>query len=61
MRQAITQVPQERFDAAAADLLADLIVCKNKVASALYRSIGFEVQTNSLWYEKVIDQGVGAR
>ncbi len=37
VRQAITRVPQERFDAAAAELLADLIVCKNKVASALQR------------------------
>ncbi len=27
----------------------------NKVACALYRSVGFEVRTSSLWYEKVID------
>ncbi len=28
---------------------------ENKAACALYRSVGFEVRTNSLWYEKVID------
>lgn len=28
---------------------------ENKVAYALYQSIGFEVRTSSLWYEKVID------
>ena len=27
---------------------------RNKVAYALYRSVGFKVQTSSLWYEKVI-------
>jgi len=28
---------------------------ENKVACALYRSVGFEVRTSSLWFEKVID------
>ncbi len=28
---------------------------ENKAACALYQSIGFEVRTSSLWYEKVID------
>ena len=28
---------------------------ENKTACALYKSIGFKVQTNSLWYEKAID------
>jgi mycothiol synthase len=28
---------------------------ENKVARALYRSVGFEIRTSSLWYEKVID------
>jgi len=28
---------------------------ENKVAHTLYQSVGFEVQTSSLWYEKVID------
>ncbi|MFC2056839.1 GNAT family N-acetyltransferase [Chloroflexota bacterium] len=36
--------------------VTDLTVdSENKVACALYRSVGFEVQTSSLWYEKVID------
>jgi len=28
---------------------------ENKTACALYKSIGFEVRTRSLWYEKVLD------
>lgn len=28
---------------------------KNKIAGALYRSVGFEVRASSLWYEKVIE------
>ena len=28
---------------------------ENKAACAVYKSIGFKVQTSSLWYEKVID------
>lgn len=28
---------------------------ENELALALYRSIGFEIQTSSLWYEKVIN------
>ena len=36
--------------------VAELTVdSENKVACALYRSVGFEVRTSSLWYEKVID------
>lgn len=27
---------------------------ENKEARALYQSVGFELRTNSLWYEKVI-------
>ena len=35
--------------------VAELTVdSENKAACALYRSIGFEGQTSSLWYEKVI-------
>jgi len=35
--------------------LAELEVdSKNKVAYALYQSIGFKVQTSSLWYEKAV-------
>ncbi len=35
--------------------VAELTVdSENKVACALYRSVGFEVQTSSLWYEKRI-------
>ena len=26
--------------------------CDNEVALALYRSVGFEVRTSSLWYQK---------
>jgi mycothiol synthase len=36
--------------------VAELTVdSENKVAYALYQSIGFKVRTSSLWYEKVID------
>jgi mycothiol synthase len=36
--------------------VAELTVdSENKVAYALYQSIGFEVQTSSLWYEKAVD------
>jgi mycothiol synthase len=36
--------------------VAELTVdSQNKVACALYKSIGFEIQANTLWYEKVID------
>ncbi|MFO7773313.1 MAG: GNAT family N-acetyltransferase [Dehalococcoidia bacterium] len=28
---------------------------ENKAACALYRTLGFEVQTNTVWYERVID------
>ena len=36
--------------------VAELTVdSENKVACALYRSIGFEVRTSSLWYEKVLN------
>lgn len=28
---------------------------ENKAAYALYQSIGFEVQTNTFWYEKVVN------
>jgi len=34
---------------------------ENKAACALYRSIGFEVQANTFWYQKVINQETGAR
>ena len=30
---------------------------ENKVACALYQSLGFEVQTNAFWYEKAINLG----
>jgi len=30
---------------------------ENKIACALYQSLGFEVRTNTFWYEKVIDFG----
>ena len=37
-------------------LVAELTVDnENKAACALYRSVGFEVRTSSLWYEKVIN------
>jgi len=40
--------------------VADLTVdSENQIACALYRSIGFEVRTHSLWYEKTIDYGTG--
>ena len=36
--------------------VAELTVdSQNKVACALYKSIGFEVRANSFWYEKIID------
>jgi mycothiol synthase len=36
--------------------VAELTVdSENKVACALYKSIGFKVRTSSFWYEKVID------
>jgi len=36
--------------------VAELTVdSENKVACALYRSVGFEVQTSNLWYEKAIN------
>jgi mycothiol synthase len=36
--------------------VAELTVdSQNKVACALYKSIGFKVRANSIWYEKVID------
>jgi mycothiol synthase len=42
--------------------VAELTVdSENKAAYALYQSIGFEVQANTLWYEKVINQDTGAR
>ena len=34
---------------------------ENKAACTLYRSIGFEVQVNTFWYQKVINQETGAR
>lgn len=35
--------------------VAELTVdSENKAARSLYRSIGFEVQKSSLWYEKVL-------
>ena len=35
--------------------VAELTVdSENKTACALYKSIGFKVQTSSYWYEKVI-------
>jgi mycothiol synthase len=35
--------------------IAELTVdSENKTARALYQSLGFEVQANTLWYEKVI-------
>ena len=40
--------------------VADLTVdSENKIACALYRSVGFEVRARSLWYEKTIDYGTG--
>jgi mycothiol synthase len=33
----------------------------NKAACALYRSIGFEVQANTFWYQKVINHDTGVR
>jgi mycothiol synthase len=42
--------------------VAELTVdSENKAAYALYQSIGFEVQANTFWYEKVINQDTGAR
>ncbi|MFC1912935.1 GNAT family N-acetyltransferase [Chloroflexota bacterium] len=42
--------------------VAELTVdSKNKVACALYRMVGFEVETSSMWYEKRINQGTGAK
>jgi len=42
--------------------IAELTVdSENKVACALYRSVGFEVRTSSLWYEKVINQATGVK
>ena len=42
--------------------IAELTVdSENKVAFALYRSVGFEVRTSSLWYEKVISQATGVK
>ena len=36
--------------------VAELTVdSENKAACALYKSIGFKVQTSSFWYEKVIN------
>ncbi|MBI2329237.1 MAG: GNAT family N-acetyltransferase [Chloroflexi bacterium] len=36
--------------------IVDLTVdSENKVACALYRSVGFQLRTNSLWYEKVLN------
>ena len=36
--------------------VAELTVdSENKTACALYKSIGFRVQTSSFWYEKVIN------
>ena len=33
---------------------------ENEAACALYRSVGFEVRANSLWYEKAVTQAMGA-
>lgn len=33
---------------------------ENKVACALYRSVGFEVHTRRLWYEKLLYSSIGA-
>ena len=42
--------------------VTDLTVdSENKAACALYRSVGFQVRTSSLWYEKVLNQGTGTR
>ena len=36
--------------------VAELTVdSENKAACAVYQSLGFEVQANTFWYEKVID------
>jgi mycothiol synthase len=42
--------------------VAELTVdSENKAACALYRSIGFEIQANTFWYQKVMNQDTGAR
>jgi mycothiol synthase len=42
--------------------VAELTVdSENKAACALYRSIGFKVQANTFWYQKVINQDTGVR
>lgn len=33
---------------------------ENEAACVLYRSVGFEVGANSLWYEKAVTQAIGA-
>ncbi|MFC1914749.1 GNAT family N-acetyltransferase [Chloroflexota bacterium] len=43
---------------AVAELTVD---SENKVACALYQMVGFEVGTSSMWYEKRINQGTGAK